>query len=84
MFMSNEPEVQKEFYDNGKLKKETHYKNGKQDGLETIWYESGKKKSEKHYEVGIEIGIRKIWNKDGKLTYGVCRRNHIDGVEEIR
>ena len=54
MFMSNEPEVQKEFYDNGKLKKETHYKNGKQDGLETTWYESGKKKSEKHYEVGIE------------------------------
>ena len=27
-------EVKKEYWDNGKLKKETHYKNGKKDGLE--------------------------------------------------
>ena len=36
-------EVKKEYWDNGKLRSETHYKNGKQDGLETYWYKSGQK-----------------------------------------
>ena len=39
-----EEEVKKEYWDNGKLKKDTHYKDGKLEGLETIWYESGEKK----------------------------------------
>ena len=34
-------EVKKEYYENGKLKSETHYKNGKFEGLSTFWYESG-------------------------------------------
>ena len=38
-----EPEVKKEFYDNGKLLSEFYIKNGKEEGLGTWWYESGKK-----------------------------------------
>ena len=34
-------EVKKEYYDSGELRWETHYKNGKKDGLRTGWYESG-------------------------------------------
>ena len=30
-------EVKKEYWDNGKLRSETHYKDGKQDGLTTTW-----------------------------------------------
>ena len=41
-----EPEVKKEFYDNGKLLSEFHIKNGKEEGLTTKWYESGEKKYE--------------------------------------
>jgi len=41
-----EPEVKKEFYDNGKLLNKFHIKNGKQEGLTTEWYESGEKKYE--------------------------------------
>ncbi len=41
-------EVKKEYYDNGKLKVETHYKDGKKDGLETEWHESGTK-STRHW-----------------------------------
>ena len=37
-------EVKKGYWDNGKLKKDTHYKGGKLEGLKTIWYESGEKK----------------------------------------
>jgi antitoxin component YwqK of YwqJK toxin-antitoxin module len=40
-----EEEVTREYWDNGKLKKETHYKNGKEEGLATHWYSSGNKKS---------------------------------------
>ena len=40
---SDEPEVIREFYDNGMLEKETLRKNGKQDRLDTSWYENGEK-----------------------------------------
>ena len=33
LFMSDELEVKKEYYDSGKLKKGTHYKNRERDGL---------------------------------------------------
>ena len=74
-------EVKKEYWDNGKLKSETHYKNGENDGPKTVWYKSGKKKYLKHYKNGIENGLRKEWDEDGTLTY---EGNYIDGVEEIR
>ena len=32
-------EVKKEYWENGKLRSETHYKNGKKDGLETSWWD---------------------------------------------
>ena len=41
-----ELEVKKTYWDNGKLKIETHYKNGKEEELATHWYWSGNKKSE--------------------------------------
>jgi hypothetical protein len=36
-------EVKKEYWDNRKLKSETHWKDGKEEGLQRRWYESGKK-----------------------------------------
>jgi len=39
-----ELEVKMEYYDNGKLKKEIHFKNGVKEGLAIYWYESGTKK----------------------------------------
>ena len=60
---------------------ETHYKNGKKDGVEKKWYEYGRKKSLKHFKNGIENGVRKEWDKDGTLTF---EGNYIDGGEEIK
>ena len=38
-----ETEVKKEYWNNGKLKSETHYKNGKQEGLKTTWDDDSRK-----------------------------------------
>ena len=45
-----EPEVKNEFYDSGNLKIETHYKNGKKEGLRSSWYETGEKKRKVYYK----------------------------------
>ena len=47
-------EVKKEYWDNGKLKSETHWKNGKQEGLETKWDENGKLTFQGNYVDGTE------------------------------
>jgi len=54
---------EKEYWDNGKLKSETHYKNWKKEGLEIYWYESGQKK----YEVPFKNGVRLQMNVDKEL-----------------
>jgi antitoxin component YwqK of YwqJK toxin-antitoxin module len=71
--MNNEIEVKKEFYDNGKLKSETHYKNGEKDGLDTWWHESGNKNNETHYKNDKEEGLSTCWydtgNKNNETHY---------------
>jgi hypothetical protein len=37
-------EVKKEYWDNGKLKGDIHWKDGEKEGLKTLWFESGEKK----------------------------------------
>ena len=56
-----EPEVKKEFYDSGKLKLETHYINGKKEGLETGWTEWGTKLYLSHYKNGKPDGLTTRW-----------------------
>ena len=54
-----EPEVKKEFYDNGKLLSEFHIKNGKEEGLGTWWYESGRKKYKTITRMGNKTELEK-------------------------
>ena len=61
-----EPEVKREYWENGKLRNEIHYKDGKRNGLWTTWHESGKKSSEYMYKDGKQEGL--------SLTIG-ARRN---------
>ena len=49
-----EPEVKKEFYDNGKLLSEFHIKNGKQDGIRKEWDEDGKLTFQGNFVEGVE------------------------------
>ena len=61
-----EPEVKKEYWDNGNLETATHYQNGKKEGLETDWYESGEKKRERLFKNGEREGLVTLWFKSGK------------------
>ena len=56
-----EPEVKREYWDNGKLRTEYHFMKG----LVTDWYKSGKKESESHYKNGKLDGLATIWYQDG-------------------
>ena len=47
-------EVKKEYWDNGKLRSEFHYKNGKPDGRWTEWDEDGKKTFQGVFKDGNE------------------------------
>ena len=44
-----ESEVKREYWDNGKLRLEQHYRDGKLEGLTTYFYENGIKMLQVHY-----------------------------------
>ena len=64
--MRGQETVKKKYYDNGKLKRETHFKNGKRDGLDTWFYETGEKMFEVHVKNRRAEGLRTTWFESGK------------------
>jgi hypothetical protein len=48
------------YYDNGQKKYESHYKNGKLDGLRTQWDKNGKKVREIQYKDGVEVSRKEF------------------------
>ena len=55
-----------EYYENGNKKSESHYTDGKLEGLWTRWYDNGKKWTEAHYKNGKLEGLWTEWYVDGK------------------
>jgi antitoxin component YwqK of YwqJK toxin-antitoxin module len=53
-------------YNEGKIKSEECWKNGKKEGLETQWYESGEKKSETSFKAGKKEGLATSRYEDGE------------------
>ena len=53
----------------GQNESEIHYKDGKLDGLFTIWYENGQKKSEKTYKDDKEDGLSTRWYENGQKRF---------------
>ena len=83
-------EVKKEYWDNGKVKSETHYKDGKKDGLQTEWYENGQKKLEKNYMDGRAVDIATEWYENGQkkqevfiIQHGEDLKSLLDKLQEI-
>ena len=62
-------EVKKEYWENGKIKSETHYKDGNLDGRKTEWYEDGEVKSVNYYYNSKLLEIKK--------------RDHLDNDELV-
>ena len=46
---------------------ETHYKDGKEDGVSTTWNEDGNKESESHYKDGKLNGLCTCWHENGQI-----------------
>jgi antitoxin component YwqK of YwqJK toxin-antitoxin module len=62
-------------------KYEKHYKDGKQDGLYTIWYHIGDKASETPYANGEINGIRRCWYANNQKMYEVKYKSGVrDGL----
>ena len=60
-------EIHKEYYDSGKILKESHFSNDKKNGLEKIYYENGKISSIKNYKDGKADGEYIEYYTDGEL-----------------
>ena len=70
-----------EYFESGEKKTETHYKNGKKQGLETTWYENGQKELEGHYKDGEFDGPYAAWHENGqKELEGQFKEGEQDGL----
>ena len=60
--------VQRSYWDNGKLKSEQRYVDGKLDGLYKTWYENGQVFQDGQYAKGMMDGSWLIFYPDGQLA----------------
>jgi antitoxin component YwqK of YwqJK toxin-antitoxin module len=54
----------KEYYENGKLRAEVNFKDGKQDGVTKLYDEEGALRSEYTYKDGVEVSRKVCGEKD--------------------
>ena len=57
------------YYENGKLKAQIPYKNGKKEGIAKGYYENGKLLEELSYKNNMREGIDKQYYESGKIKY---------------
>jgi len=67
-----------EYYEKGQKESEIHYKDGKVDGLWTIWWENRQKKEERTYKDGKPDGLYTNWDENGQKEEGVH-----EGMEKL-
>lgn len=56
------------WYDNGRLRYQTEWRQGVKHGPFTFWYASGGKKAEGHDRAGLPDGTWTSWNEDGSVA----------------
>ena len=55
------------YYENGKIKQELGYKDGREDGKSTWWYENGQKWKDENYKDGKLDGKATWWYENGQI-----------------
>ena len=58
--------IKVKYWPNGQKKSESHYKDGKLDGLKIWWYENGQKSEEGHWKNGKFDGLLTRWYENGQ------------------
>lgn len=72
------------YFDNGNLKQEANYKDGRLNGVFTEWYQNGVKKKEEHYYKGILNGLKNEWNNNSqKLSEQTYVGGRLNGVKTL-
>ncbi len=70
-----------ELYDNGQEAFKGTYKDGKRDGLATMWWENGQKKQETTFKYGKKHGLHTIWYENGKkMEEGIYNEHEQEGL----
>ncbi|MDR3258488.1 MAG: toxin-antitoxin system YwqK family antitoxin [Fusobacteriaceae bacterium] len=69
----------KEYHENGKIRKEENYKNGKLEGIYRRYYESGQLEYECNHKNNRLVGVSKQYYENGKL---MAEQNYVFGKEE--
>lgn len=64
----NNRSTTREFYENGTLKVENSFRNGKRDGVTRVFYENGRLKIEASFKNGNPHGMFREFNEDGKIS----------------
>jgi hypothetical protein len=59
----------KEMYVNGQVKALFRYKDGKEEGLWTLWFENGRKKMEENWKNGKKDGRMTLWFENGRKQF---------------
>jgi antitoxin component YwqK of YwqJK toxin-antitoxin module len=59
----------KEWYENGQIKEQKSYKDGKLVGFLRTWYDNGQMKSSVEYKDNLALGIGRFWAMDGSLIH---------------
>ncbi len=77
--------IRKEYYENGALKSETPYVNGKENGVAKLYYkENGALKFEVLYTDGKINGIGKVYYENGALKSEISYTDgKINGIEKV-
>ena len=70
--------IYQEKFDDGKLKYEISFIEGKKHGKEIFWYENGNKKMQSHFINGVEEGLWNQWHENGGKKLEV---NYSNGKE---
>jgi antitoxin component YwqK of YwqJK toxin-antitoxin module len=76
-----ETEIEREYWDNGKLRSETPYAGEKPHGVSKWWYESGQLWSEQPYVNGVRHGMSRQWDRDGDIAvFWLCNQGELVAV----
>lgn len=69
--------VEREYHSNGKLMRETPYKNGEMEGMVKQYYENGNIKTEAIYKDNKQEGVIKMYYTSGNLRAEVSALSHV-------
>ena len=70
-------EMHKEYYDSGKILKESHFSNDKENGEEKIYYENGAIKEKRFYNNGKEEGKSLFYDEKGNIIKTEIYKNDV-------